>query len=121
MTHWFAEAVAEGMGSSPFLLVRKGIRFHHFYVDERDGRLVIADHSCDNRYGEPSGPEYTDDGVLYLDFERPVTLLDDYRGHYCMPLKRPNGQLSQTIVVMDEVQWAEKKANRRFGTRKDYE
>ncbi len=56
------------------LIYRSGYEGHHLYRDTSNGQVVIADHSNDDECGESGGPEGTDDGVLYVDFTRPVTL-----------------------------------------------
>ena len=46
---------------------------------------AIADDSAIDRFDEHHGPEYTDDGVLYIDRKKSIQIFD---GHISIPLFR---------------------------------
>lgn len=98
------------------ILYRSGDSGHHIYRDLSDGRLVIADHSNDNEYGDPGGPEGTDDGVLYVDFTRPLTVCEGTQtpAVYSLPLVKENGRESDCLSQLAEVHRIEAIEKRRF-------
>jgi hypothetical protein len=99
------------------LLFRSGFEGHHIYEDDEDGRLVIADHSADDDVGWPKGPEHTDDGPLFVDFDRPVAKARFLSSvpTYVIPARKPNGEAVSFCGRLDEVHRLERYAKRRFG------
>lgn len=88
---------------------------HHIYECDDDGRLVIADHRADDQFGWPDGPEATDDGPLFVDFDRPVSRLETGNA-YLAPARKKNGEWVSFVGKLDEVHRLEKLAGRRFGS-----
>lgn len=88
---------------------------HHIYRDGC-GNLVIADHSSDDANGDPRGPEFTDDGALWVDFSRPVTPLDDgyHIPGYHIPVRTSDERNCSTVSCRKGLDRIEELAGRRF-------
>jgi hypothetical protein len=61
---------------------------HHRYFRAEDGRIAVADDSG-------HFPQNTDDGVLFVDIDRPILARDDY---FSIPLLDENGKQSRTLA-----------------------
>lgn len=102
--------------SSYAILYRSGDDGHHLYRDLSNERLVISDHSNDNQYGDAGGPEGCDDGVLYVDWSRPVEFYKVLLQHrvYVLPLINSDGKKSTCLSRLEEVHRLEVLEDRRF-------
>jgi len=93
------------------LIYRSDYNGHHLFR-KSNGRLVIADHSNDDQNGHPDGPEGCDDGLLYVDFNRPVRV---YKPDlYSIPLISPDGNECNCIGRLVEIHRIEAIEERRF-------
>jgi hypothetical protein len=94
------------------LIYRSGYDGHHLFRNKFNGRLVIADHSNDNLIGDPGNPEGTDDGLLYVDFNRPVEVYKP--GIYSIPMVNADGGQSNCLGKLVEIHRIEDIEERRF-------
>jgi hypothetical protein len=85
---------------------------HHIWRAWLTGRLVISDHSADNRDGDPGSPDWTDDGALYVDFGRPAIRLGL---GYMVPVKTERGEARWVSSSLAEVHRLEALHGGRFG------
>lgn len=83
---------------------------HHFFVDSK-GSLIIADHSIDGH--EPLSPKNADDGILYVDFTRPLQK-SEY-GYY-MPLLDSKGKSTYTVSSVEDALFAQNKIQTVFAS-----
>jgi hypothetical protein len=86
---------------------------HHFFVDNK-GKLVVADHSINT--DSPLSPKNANDGVLYVDFNRPLEK-SEY-GCY-MPLIDSKGTLTRTIASVEDALFAQDHMQTVFTVSKD--
>jgi hypothetical protein len=89
---------------SQFKIAKESLHIHdghHFFVDKK-GQLIISDHSIDAH--TPLSPANADDGILYVDFNRPLKQADD---GYFMPLIDSQGDMSHTIVSLTDALFAQ--------------
>lgn len=98
--------------SSYAILYRSGQDGHHLFRDLSNERLVICDHSNDNKFGDPGDPEGGDDGLLYVDFTRPVEVYKP--GIYSIPMVNADGEPSNCLGKLVEVHRIEAIEKRRF-------
>lgn len=92
-----------------FKLVKDDVGIgHHFFVDKNDC-LIITDHSIDGK--TEFTPENSDDGVLYVDFSRPITKSGEYLS---MPIKDSDGIQSSTYVTEEDAIFAQQHAGKVF-------
>lgn len=74
---------------------------HRFWREEVSGRIGVCDMSSEGR-----NPEYADDGVLFLDPDRPMQLYHSSHGiHVSIPLQYPNGLLTHTGGTLKEARF----------------
>lgn len=73
---------------------------HHIYTDLLDGRYACADLSIRDR----KDPSSTDDGLLYLDLSKPLTVK-------YMPLIKENGEPSGTTCSIGKALLLSRKLN----------
>jgi len=79
-----------------WVLVKSVPGGHKFYRNEANGRMAIADRS--GRY-----PNQTDDGVLYVDKNRPISISHD--GYVCLPILNEAEQEYHTVIDIDQAVW----------------
>lgn len=90
--------------NSRFNLIKAFKDGHRFYTDSLYGKIVIADQSAyDYRTGVDLGPDKTDDGVVFLDFSRNITVVPS--GAYLVPVRLANLDECQTIASKEEAEW----------------
>ena len=65
---------------------------------------AIADDSAIDRFDEHHGPEYTDDGVLYIDRKKSIQIFD---GHISIPLFRKVDDFEKKEPTSSLCNWAE--------------
>ena len=89
---------------------------HNVWREVPSGRFVISDHSADvsGDWRRPGDPRDTDDGVLYVDFTRPLRT----RNASCLrvPLLTSNWVEVTADVRFDIVRKIERLSARKFGT-----
>src|SRR5262245_34372197 len=89
-----------------YKLLRRGSGNHNFWLEVETGRLVIGDHSGDDRNDNPTKPTNCEDGVLYVDTdtikERGLT---PNRDHFICPLFKPDGKPVSTVSSEGEARW----------------
>jgi len=83
-------------GKDRFILLKKFADGHRFYIDRTNGRIAVADNSG-------TYPDSTDDGVMWLDFERsPNVDAGDFNG---FPVEKASGERLSICAVKDESAW----------------
>jgi len=78
-----------------WLLVKQIHGCHKIFRDERTGRYSICDYSG-------SRPHLTDDGVLWINQERPLVHTE---GKWSIPLLDKDGKKTSTLANDDEARW----------------
>jgi hypothetical protein len=83
---------------------------HHFWTEGGTGRIIVSDESSDDATrtkGKIGHLKDSDDGILYLDPERPITVSTGPDGNFMasVPLLTPNGEKSTTPAGVGDVEF----------------
>lgn len=85
--------MANFISSAEWKFMKKIPYGHSFWMHTDTGRIAMADDSALDRFNQHRGPEYTDDGVMYLDFSRHLEVSRpywaDFKLIFSIPIVRP--------------------------------
>ena len=79
-----------------------------YWFESEDGRLVRADHSGDDRLGEPMGPRATEDGPLYVVTTHKANKHPNPRSNkpsYSITVTKKNGDEYSVCLGPNEAAW----------------
>ena len=84
---------------------------HAYYVHRATGKIAVADMGRFDSFGNDLGPRNTEDGLVYLNFEREPNPFANQRGAFRVPLIESMGVTTATIVSSAEREWLKETFN----------
>lgn len=89
-----------------FRLIKAFKDGHRFYTDGITGRIAVADQSVfDSPDRVDHGPHTSADGLLFVDFSRPIPNASDWRGWPSLGVVDTDGNKSMTTLSHAERDW----------------
>jgi hypothetical protein len=88
-----------------YKLIRESHRDHHFWREQETNRIVVGDHSGDDRSDQPTHPANCEDGILYV---IPNTIIDSGKRYdilRCRVIAARDGKEYSVLLGDDEARW----------------